>query len=174
MKIRAYQMIQEYRELGLSQKKVAEKLRLTLYEVRRVWVVTEEEFCRLPQRKERNLDKYRGYIICVLKLSPQIKEANLYYKLHDVFPEFDTTKITFYRYMKKLRQETGYDMYKEKSRLRTMREKSRPGYEGQVDFGQYKMKEMYGINRRIYFFVTVLSYSNYYFTILVLLHSQLK
>lgn len=36
MEINEYQKIQEYRELGLSQKKAAEKLRLTLYEVRRV------------------------------------------------------------------------------------------------------------------------------------------
>lgn len=168
MKISEFQKIQEYRELGLSQKKTAEKMRLTLYEVRKAWAVREEEFCRLPQRKERNLDKYREYILSVLKLSPQIKEANLYYKLQESFPEFNnTTKITFYRYMKKLRQETGYDIYKDKSRLRTMREKPQLGYEAQVDFGQYKTKDMYGINRRIYFFVTVLSYSNlrfYYFS----------
>lgn len=167
MKFSEYQKIQEYRELGLSQKKTAEKLGLTLYEVRKVWVVTEEEFCRLPQRTERNLDKYREYILSVLKLSPQIKEANLYYKLQEAFPEFDTTKITFYRYMKKLRQETGYEIYKDKSRLRTMREKPQPGYEAQVDFGQYKLKDMYGINHRVYFFVMVLSYSNlrfYYFS----------
>lgn len=167
MKISEYQKIQEYRELGLSQKKAAEKMRLTLYEVRRVWAVTEEEFCRLPQRTERNIDKYRDYILNVLKLSPQIKEANLYYKLQEAFPEFDTTKITFYRYMKKLRQETGYDRYKDKARLRTMREKPQPGYEAQVDFGQYKLKDMYGINRRVYVFVMVLSYSNlrfYYFS----------
>lgn len=127
MKINEYQKIQEYRELGLSQKKVAEKLGLTLYEVRRVWTVTEEEFCNLPQRKECDLDKYREYVLSVLKLSPQIKEANLYYKLQELFPEFDTTKITFYRFMKKLRQETGYDIYKDKARLRTMREKQATG-----------------------------------------------
>lgn len=147
MKINEYQKIQEFRELGLSQKKTAEKMGLTLYEVRRVWTATEGEFCRLPQRTERNLDKYREYILSVLKLSPQIKEANLYYKLQESFSEFNTTKITFYRYMKKLRQETGYDIYKDKARLRTMREKPQPGYEAQVGFGQYKLKDMYGINR---------------------------
>lgn len=167
MKISEYQKIKWYRGLGLSQKKTAEKMRLTLYEVRGVWAVTEEEFCRLPQRTECNLDKYREYILSVLKLTPQIKEANLYYKLQEAFLKFNTTKITFYHYMKKLRQETGYDIYKDKSRLRTMREKPQPGYEAQVDFGQYKLKDMYGINRRIYFFVMVLSYSNlrfYYFS----------
>lgn len=57
VKISEYKKIQEYRELGLSQKKTAEKMRLTLYEVRGVWTVTEEEFCRLSQRTERNIDK---------------------------------------------------------------------------------------------------------------------
>lgn len=108
MKISEYQKIQEYRDLGLSQKKTAEKLGLTLYEVWKVWTVTEEEFCWLPKKTERDLDKYREYILSILKLSPQIKEANLYYKLQESFSEFNTTKITFYRYMKKLRQETGY------------------------------------------------------------------
>lgn len=107
MKIGEYQKIQEYRELGLSQKKTAEKMRLAFYEVRRVLTATEEESCRLPQRTEHNLDKYRNYILSILKLSSKIKEANLYYKLQESFPEFDTTKITFYRYMKKLRQQTG-------------------------------------------------------------------
>lgn len=129
MKINEFQKIQEYRELGLSQKKAAEKLGLTLYEVRKAWTATEEEFCRLPQRTERDLDRYREYILSVLKLSTQIKEANLFYKLQESFPEFNNTiKITFYRYMKKLRQETGYDIYKDKARLRTMREKPQPGY----------------------------------------------
>lgn len=86
MKINEFRKVQEYRELGLSQKKTAEKMRLTLYEVRRVWAVTEEEFCRLSQRTEHNLDKYWEYILSVLKLSPQIKEANLFYKCKNRFP----------------------------------------------------------------------------------------
>ena len=40
-----------------------------------------------------------------------------------------------------------------------MREETEPGYEGQVDFGQYVMKTMYGRNIRIYFFSMILSYS---------------
>lgn len=36
MKINEFRKVQEYRGLGLSQKKAAEKLGLTLYEVRRV------------------------------------------------------------------------------------------------------------------------------------------
>ena len=35
-----------------------------------------------------------------------------------------------------------------------------PGFEGQVDFGQYKMPDMYGGVKRVYFFVMALSYSN--------------
>lgn len=120
MNIKRYKSIENS---GCRRKKTTEKLGLTLYEVRKVWTVTEEEFCKLPQRTERDLDKYREYNLSVLKLSPQIKEANLFYKLQESFPGFNTTKITFYRYMKKLRRETGCDIYKDKGRLRT-REKS--------------------------------------------------
>lgn len=59
MKINEFRKVQEYRELGLSQKKTAKKLRLTLYEVRRVWAATEEEFCRLPQRQQQSLEQCR-------------------------------------------------------------------------------------------------------------------
>lgn len=160
MNINELQKVREYRELGLSQKKTAQKLGLTLFEVRKVWNLSEEEYFKLSLTKQLDLDRYREYILSLLKLTPQIKESNLYYRLCESFPEFECNRITFYRYMKKLRQETGYDAYKDKSRLRTMREKPQPGYEAQVDFGQYKLKDMYGINRRIYFFVMVLSYSN--------------
>jgi len=39
------------------------------------------------------------------------------------------------------------------------REVSPPGYEAQADFGQYKLKDMYGRIVRVYFFCMVLSYS---------------
>lgn len=41
----------------------------------------------------------------------------------------------------------------------SLREEPIPGFEAQADFGQYVIKDMYGINRRIYMFCMVLSYS---------------
>lgn len=56
-----------------------------------------------------------------------------------------------------MREESGYAKYKE--RLTSPREQLPPCYEAQVDFGQYKLKDMYGQIVRVYFFAIVLSYS---------------
>lgn len=152
--------LEKCKEYGLSQKKTATKLELTLFEVRKGWELSEEEYFKLAQREQLNIDRYREYILSLLMLTPQIKESNVYYKLQESFPAFECNRVTFYRYMKKLRQETGYDAYRDRNRLRIMRDKPQPGFEVQVDFGQYKLRDMYGINRRLYFFVMVLSYSN--------------
>ena len=63
---------------------------------------------------------------------------------------------TFFRYMKRLREQTGL---MKPPRRGAIRDETEPGYEGQVDFGQYVMKSMYGNNVRVYFFCMVLSYS---------------
>lgn len=40
-----------------------------------------------------------------------------------------------------------------------MRAECNPGVEAQVDFGQYRMKNMYGNNVKVYFFIMILAYS---------------
>lgn len=160
MKIDEYKKVQMYKDIGLSKAKVAVKLDIPLCAVRKVWEINEDEFCRLPTRVRLGYEKYREYILGILKVTPQIKETNILFRLKSEFPDFEYTRITFYRYMKRLREETGYDTYKNKDRYRAMRERPQPGYEAQVDFGQFKMIDMYGAYRRLYFFIMVMSYSN--------------
>ena len=59
--------------------------------------------------------------------------------------------------MKALREQHGYPHASK--RKTSPREISPPGYEAQADFGQYKLKDMYGRIVRIYFLCMVLSYS---------------
>lgn len=79
------------------------------------------------------------------------------YRIKDQFPDFNCKKTTFFRYVKDLREQTGY--IKPSERPTSFREETPPGYEAQVDFGQFKMKDMYDRNIRVYFFCMVLSYS---------------
>ena len=58
--------------------------------------------------------------------------------------------------MRRLREQTGLQKPK---RTGAIRDEVAPGYEGQVDFGQYVMKSMYDNNIRVYFFCMVLAYS---------------
>ena len=53
-----------------------------------------------------------------------------------VYPQ--VKRATFYRYMKALREQHGYQRTREISPRETLS----PGYEAQADFGQYKLKDM--------------------------------
>jgi hypothetical protein len=75
----------------------------------------------------------------------------------EAFPDLQVKRATFYRYMKALREQHGYQ-HTSKRKI-SPREVSPPGYEAQADFGQYKLKDMYGRIVRVYFFCMVLSYS---------------
>jgi len=81
-------------------------------------------------------------------MCPQINNSLLLKRLKTEFTDFSIPTATFYRYIKKLREQTGY---LKPRRTEAIRDEVNPGYEGQVDFGQYTMKSMYGNNIRVYF-----------------------
>ena len=80
------------------------------------------------------------------------------YKLKENFPDFVASTPTFYRYLKKLREEAGLIQFA--TRVHGARVREAAGEEAQVDFGQFKMKTMYGTNVKVYFFCMVLSHSS--------------
>lgn len=154
--LQQFKKLQEYKELGLSRLKVSEKLNLSYKTVCNWWDRDEEFFEKFQKEHEFVLDNYRQYIIEILKICPQINNTVLLRRVKDDFSDFDIPAATFFRYVKKVREQTGL---LKPARKFAVREVTEPGYEGQVDFGQYVMKTMYGRNIRIYFFSMVLSYS---------------
>lgn len=154
--LQQFKKLQEYKELGLSRLKVSEKLNLSYKTVCNWWDRDEEFFERFQKEHEFVLDNYRQYIIEILKICPQINNTVLLRRVKDDFSDFDIPAATFFRYVKKVREQTGL---LKPARKFAVKEVTEPGYEGQVDFGQYVMKTMYGRNIRIYFFSMVLSYS---------------
>ena len=154
--LQQFKKLQEYKELGLSKLKVAEKLNLSYKTVWNWWDRDEEFFEKFQKEHEFVLDNYRQYIIEILKICPQINNTVLLRRVKDDFSDFEVPAATFFRYVKKLREQTGLLKPERKFQLR---EQTEPGYEGQVDFGQYVMKTAYVRNVRIYFFTMVLSYS---------------
>lgn len=152
-----YQQIQKLREIGLSKAKTSKNLGIPINQINYWWEKSDAEYWRLEQSQEYELDNYREFIISLLKVCPQMRNTNIRYKLEEAFPDFSTNHSTFGRYMKKLRDQTGYTS--PFARQTSPRQDLPPGYEAQVDFGQYKMKDMYGKSVRVYFFVMVLSYS---------------
>lgn len=154
--IEQFKKLQELKELGISKLKVSEKLNLSYKTVWNWWDKDEDFFNKFQKEHEFILDNYRQYIIEILKICPQINNTVLLRRIKDDFSDFDIPAAIFYRYVKKVREQTG--LLKPARRF-SIREETEPGYEGQVDFGQYVMKTMYGRNIRIYFFSMILSYS---------------
>jgi len=153
--IEQYQKIQEYKELGLTRTKTSKILGITYSSVCKYWSMNKEDYAKEAEQERHHMDNYRQYILEQLKLCPQIRDTNIYLKLTEAFPDLQVKRATFYRYMKALREQHGY----QHTRKILPREVLPPGYEAQADFGQYKLKDMYGHIVRVYFFCMVLSYS---------------
>lgn len=154
--IEQFKKLQELKELGVSKLKVSEKLNLSYKTVCNWWDKDVEFFEKFQKEHEFILDNYRQYIIELIKICPQINNTVLLNRIKEDFPDFEIPTSTFFRYVKKVREQTGLI---KPPRKFTIREQTEPGYEGQVDFGQYVMKTSYNNNIRIYFFCMTLSYS---------------
>lgn len=151
-----YNKLQEYKKMDVSILKVSQKLGISYNTAYKWWNKSDEEFETFQKEHEFVLDNYRQYIIQQLKLCPQINHTLILRRLKEEFPDFEIPTSTFFRYMKKLREQTGIQ---KPTRKGAIRDEVKPGYEGQADYGQYVMKSMYGNNVRVYFFCMVLSYS---------------
>ena len=151
-----FRQIQIHKSYGVTQRETARRVGVSSETVRRWWNKTAEEFEEMATASPYYLDQYREFILSVLRLCPQIRATNMMYKLKEAFPDFECSRAAFYRYMKMLREQYGFAP---PSRQTGIRDALPPGYEAQVDFGQYKMKDMYDRTVRIYFFCMVLSYS---------------
>jgi len=128
----------------------------------RKWAnMSEAGFDELKMDDIPYLDNYREFILSILRVCPQTRETNILYRLREEFPDFECRKTTFYKYMRKLREQTGFVQFT--GRVTSLRDESPPGYEAQVDFGQYRMKDMYGKSVRVYFFCMVLAYSRMHY-----------
>jgi len=154
--IQQYKKLQELKALGLSKLKVSEQLNLSYKTVCNWWDRDEEFFNAFQKEHEFILDNYRQYMLEILKICPQINNTVLLKRIQDDFPDFEIPKSTFFRYVKKVREQTGLTKPKRKFKIR---EQTEPGYEAQVDFAQYVMKSAYKKNIRVYFFCMILSYS---------------
>lgn len=118
--------------------------------------MNEQYFINKLKEHEFILVNYRQYIIEILKICPQINNTVLLKRIKGDFPDLEVPHASFHRYIKKVREETGLVKPERKYKVR---EETLEAQEGQVDFGQYVLKTMYGRNVRIYLFCMTLSYS---------------
>ena len=148
-------------ETGVSKKKLCEVYSLSYNTLRHYINLTEGEFDEALFEQTPAVEMYREEILQLLRINPQVSNASLFWRMKDEYPEFSCSLQTFQRFMKKTREELG-GIY-QKKRIHTIREDPPPGYEAQVDFGQYNMTTMYGNKTRVYFFVMTLAYSRMHY-----------
>ena len=154
--IETYREIQKHKDYGASMLKTSQIMKLSYNTVYKWWNQTEDDFFAFQSEHEFILDNYRQYLIDQLRITPQMNNTLLYKRLKNDFEDIKVPISTFHRYIKRLREQTGLVKPKRQTGLR---EEPVPGYEVQVDYGQYVMKSMYGNNVRVYFFCMVLSFS---------------
>lgn len=145
------------KELGVPVTRIAEHFNMSVPTVHKWLRMDEDVVDSYIQNSRPYLEQYRAFILSILKVCPQTQATNIMYRIKDELPDFECGKTAFFKYVKALREETGY--VKPEHRETSFREQTKPGYEAQVDFGQYRMKDMYDRNLVIYFFCMVLSYS---------------
>ena len=98
------------------------------------------------------LDKYENFILEILKVTspPPFQTLTLGLRIKEVFPDFNVSRASFYELWNNLERRRLVEI---QQRYTVLRGDPVPGEEAQVDFGQDKMKDMYGIIWRVYFFI---------------------
>lgn len=152
-----YLELKHLKSLGVPTTTIAKKIGISVPNANKWLRMDEDAFENYLINNTPYLEQYRAFILNILKICPQTQATNIMYRVKDQFPDFNCRKTTFFRYIHDLREQTGY--VKPEQRPTSFREETPPGYEAQVDFGQFKMKDMYDRYVRVYFFSMVLSYS---------------
>ncbi|MCL2228421.1 MAG: DDE-type integrase/transposase/recombinase [Firmicutes bacterium] len=153
-----FEQIKDLQILGVEKKEISRRTRIGRRDIDKWWEKSEEEFFSIEKQSIHELENYREYILDQLRLTPQLRCMNMLYKLKENFPDFAASTSTFYRYMRRLREEAG--LVPLSKRVMSTRVREIAGEEAQVDFGQFKMKTAYGTNVKVYLFCMVLSHSS--------------
>lgn len=101
-----FRKVKEYQELGMSKNKVSQMLGIYYNKVTEIYNKSEEKY--FSDKINNTPDQYRGYIHDIIKFYPQIKDSVIWYRLGEEFPNHDLKRATFYRYMKRIREECGF------------------------------------------------------------------
>ncbi|MEE1033852.1 MAG: hypothetical protein U0L06_04715, partial [Agathobacter sp.] len=98
--------IKRLKEAGVPTVAIARKIGMSVPIVTKWARMDEVGFDALKRNDVPYLDQYREFIISILRICPHTRETNIMYRLKEEFPDFECNKSTFYKYMKKLREQT--------------------------------------------------------------------
>lgn len=142
---------------GASIKEISRSFKISRNTVRKYLRMDEQSIQEALQSPERYkiLDTYRNYLIGLLRRHAGLKTPKVYRKLKAKVPDLDISERTLRRYLERLKpvvaavQPRYYEPVIDEV----------PGVQCQVDGGELRDVEIGGINKTVYFWVFVLSYS---------------
>ena len=118
--------LKHLKSLGVPTTTIAKKIGISVPSANKWLRLDEEAFENYLRNNTPYLEQYRAFIISILKICPQTPATNIMYRIKDQFPDFNCKKTTFFRYVKDLREQTGY--IKPSERPTSFREETPPGY----------------------------------------------
>ena len=135
---------------GLSQRKIAKKLGISRNTVKKYLENPEFPESRKGGRKRKSLlDPYRDNIKAWL-------EEDMYYKATWIYDRLST--MGFYGSYEIVKRKVS-EIKAERQKIAYMRFETEPGYQGQVDFGEFQVERADGSIKKLYLFSMILGYS---------------
>ena len=100
-----YKEIQEMLKMGVKKYKICEKLHIAKGQLARYGLLPEDLFLKtLQSRVDYTFDTYRDFIISLLKVTPDINDTAILYRVKEEFENFDIAINTFFRHLNNLRR----------------------------------------------------------------------
>ena len=119
--------------------------------------MAEEDFFEETNADNSPCSVYREFLMEEIWKNNNAGARILYDKVFEEFGEVKVSLASLFRYVKGLRRRMG--LSEKIVRVKQAVEMQPQGLEAQVDFGQAKMLNMYGLPVKVYIFCMVLSYS---------------
>lgn len=116
----------------------------------------EESYFKVEAPTRSKMEPHREWVNETLTNYPLMKNAVIYDRLKEEYPDLKLNFSAFTKWMQQFRVTNGYMQDK---RYYSKVPDTVPGAEAQVDMGQTFLKSVNGYKIKVYFFAMVLSYS---------------
>jgi transposase len=159
-----YYTIRTLRRSGHSIPEISDSIQVGQTTIKKYSKMTEEEAREklLCVKRRSDFDCARDFVIDILQDYPKMKASKLYRKVIEAYPLIKSKRRAFRNYVSELRTKYGQGSTRKYRPILT----DKPGYQVQVDIGEYRTIYKDGIDQKIYFLSFVFSFSRqkYFYT----------
>ena len=159
--VERWKKIHSYKVRGYLEKDVAELLGISVKTVKRYWNKTSNQVGKHKWDRDPLYIKYRPIIVEKLREKPNIQIETVKRILKEFFDVEDlgVTDGTFRLFFHEIRDQIGVEKPSYSNRPKHRVPIEGAGKKAFVDMGQKKIVDMYGNEKKVYFWIIVLDYS---------------